>query len=202
MIPIRTVYGTLLNSRDEFEQWRGRMGEMPYKAPPKAPVLYIKPANTHTANHSAITLPPHVTQVEIGATVGLVMNAAGVVGGHVLMNDFSIPHDSYFRPPVKFRCLDGFLSIGDVVPADRPPASCVIDVRVNGELRQTARFDNLVRNAQQLVADVGAFMTLGDGDVLMLGLSAGRPLASAGDVVELQCEGLGSLTNVLVAGGA
>ena len=194
MIDIRNVYGTLLNSREEFERWRPRMGEAPYKAPPKAPVLYVKPANTWSRDGARIGVP---APVEIGATVGLVMKAPGQVGGQVLMNDFSLPHESYFRPPVKFRCLDGFLGIGEVAEAMGDPANRAIEVRINGELRQTVRFDALVRDAQRLLADVGEFMTLGAGDVLMLGLAADRPLARAGDVVELRCDGLGTLSNTL-----
>ena len=202
MISIRTVYGTLLNSQDEFEQWRPRMGDAPYKAPPKAPVLYIKPANTWSCDGAPIGLPPHAAQVEVGATIGLVMEAPGQVGGHVLLNDLSLPHESYFRPPVKFKCLDGFLAIGAVAEATRDPAQYAIEVRINGELRQAVRFDRLVRDPQRLLADVGEFMTLGAGDVLMLGLAAGRPLARPGDVVELRCAGLGTLTNRLVAEAA
>ena len=48
-VPTGTVYGTLLNFRGEWEAWATRMNEAPYKAPPKAPVLYIKPANTWSA---------------------------------------------------------------------------------------------------------------------------------------------------------
>lgn len=194
MIDIRNVYGTLLNSREEFERWRPRMGEAPYKAAPKAPILYVKPANTWSRHGARIRVP---APVEIGATVGLVMKAPGQVGAHVLMNDFSLPHESYFRPPVKFRCLDGFLGIGTAAEAARDAAAYSIEVRINGELRQTVRFDALVRDAQRLLAEVGEFMTLGAGDVLMLGLAADRPLARAGDVVELRCDGLGTLSNTL-----
>ena len=44
--PMGTVYGTLLNFQREHTLWAPRMNEAPYQAPPKAPVLYIKTANT------------------------------------------------------------------------------------------------------------------------------------------------------------
>jgi 5-oxopent-3-ene-1,2,5-tricarboxylate decarboxylase / 2-hydroxyhepta-2,4-diene-1,7-dioate isomerase len=72
-------------------------------------------------------------------------------------------------------------------------------VRINGELRQSVDFANLVRDARQLLADVGEFMTLRAGDVLMLGCDTGRPLAKVGDRIELRADGLGTLTNRLVA---
>ncbi len=160
------------------------MNEAPYKAPPKAPVLYIKPANTWSANGADIPVPARVPEVEVGATIAMVMKAPGEVAGYVLMNDLSVPHASFFRPPVKFKCLDGFLGVGArLLPADRAsdPARFGLEVRINGELRQTVRFDHLVRDAPRLLADVGEFMTLEAGDVLMLGCDVGRPRAKVGD---------------------
>ncbi|MDQ0071151.1 5-oxopent-3-ene-1,2,5-tricarboxylate decarboxylase/2-hydroxyhepta-2,4-diene-1,7-dioate isomerase [Variovorax boronicumulans] len=200
-LPMGTVYGTLLNFRAEVEALAPHMTAPPYKAPPKAPVLYVKTANTWSPHGSAIAVPSSVPEVEIGASVGMVIGAEGDVEGFVLMNDLSIPHASFFRPPVKFKCLDGFLGIG---PAMRDaqdvadPANFRIEVRVNGELKQSIDFSQLVRPAQQLLADVGEFMTLAHGDVLMLGCDAGRPLARAGDSIEISAPGFETLTHTLV----
>lgn len=196
-IPQGTVYGTLLNFRSEFDAMAPQMNEAPYKAPPKAPILYVKTANTFSPSGAQIPVPARVPQVEIGATVGLVMKSATEVAGCVLMNDLSVPHASFYRPPVKFKCLDGFLGIGAEVRA-ADPASLRIEVLVNGELRQTVRFDALVRDPQRLLADVAEFMTLREGDVLLLGCDAPRPLAQAGDRIELRCAALGTLVNTLV----
>ena len=196
-VPQGTVYGALLNFRSEFDAMAPQMNEAPYKAPPKAPILYVKTANTFSPSGAQIPVPARVPQVEIGATVGLVMKSATEVVGCVLMNDLSVPHASFFRPPVKFKCLDGFLGIGAEVRA-ADPASLRIEVLVNGELRQTVRFDALVRDPKRLLADVAEFMTLREGDVLLLGCDAPRPLAKAGDRIELRSDALGSLVNTLV----
>ena len=201
-----TVYGTLLNFRIELAAWAPKMHDAPYKAPPKAPVLYIKTANTWSADGASIPVPARAPQVEIGATIAMVMKAPGEVGGYRLMNDLSLPHASFFRPPVKFKCLDGFLGIGDaLLPAgpDVDASKFVLEVRINGALKQTVRFSELVRDARKLLADVSGFMTLGEGDALMLGCDilaqGGRPLAKVGDVIELSAPGFGKLTNTLVA---
>jgi len=195
-----TVYGTLLNFRAEYDAWAPKMNEAPYKAPPKAPVLYVKTANTFTANGANIPVPTRVPEVEIGATIGLVMAAPGRVGSYVLLDDLSIPHESFFRPPVKFRCLDGFLGIGDRVRAleVKDVAALALQVRINGDVRQTVRFSELRRHPEQLLADVSEFMTLGEGDVLMLGCDLGRPRAKVGDRIEITAPGLGTLTHTLV----
>ena len=205
-MPQGTVYGTLLNFQSEVAHWTARMTEAPYKAPPKAPVLYIKPANTWSASGATIPVPARVPEVEVGATIAMVMGAGGVVAGYVLMNDLSVPHTSFFRPPVKFKCLDGFLGVGSqVFPAAEAvdAASFRLEVRLNGALVQTLDFSQLVRPAAQLLADVGEFMTLRTGDVLMLGCDVlpdgRRPLAKAGDRIDISAPGWGTLTNTLMA---
>jgi 5-oxopent-3-ene-1,2,5-tricarboxylate decarboxylase/2-hydroxyhepta-2,4-diene-1,7-dioate isomerase len=200
-----TVYGTLMNFRGELGALGDRMKEAPYKAPPQAPVLYVKPANTWTENGGSIVIPAGVQEVAIGATVAMVMKSPREVAGYVLMNDVTLPHDTFFRPPVKFNCLDGFLGIGDRIRARNEagdPAVFKLDVRINGELKQTVRFSQMVRSADKLLADVSEFMTLGEGDMLMLGCDVGRPLARAGDRVEIKMPALGTLTNTFVAEAA
>jgi len=180
------------------------MHEPPYKAPPQAPVLYVKPANTWSANGANISVPARVSEVEIGATVAMVVGKKQVQ--FVMMNDLSIPHSSFFRPPVKFKCLDGFLGIGSQTVETDQPQDFKLEVRVNGKLVQSLDFSQLVRSADQLLADVSEFMTLHNGDVLMLGcdcLSNGkRPVAKVGDVITISAPShpaLGSLSNTLVA---
>ncbi|MBC7438132.1 MAG: fumarylacetoacetate hydrolase family protein [Bdellovibrionales bacterium] len=200
-----TVYGTLLNFRAEVAALAPQMNEAPYKAPPKAPILYIKTANTWSPNGAGIPLPKSVAKVEVGATIGMVMKAPGEVAGYVLLNDLSIPHGSFYRPPVKFKNLDGFLGVGPkLVPPELAgdPETFMLEVHINGELVQTVEFANLVRSAPQLLADVTSFMTLQAGDVLMLGCDAGRPLAQSGDRIDISAKNLGLLSNTLVAEAA
>lgn len=203
-MPTGTVYGTLLNFKAELTAMQPQMNQSPYKAPPQAPVLYIKPANTWSVNSAAIAVPTRVPEVEIGATVAMVISNQHV--RYVLMNDLSISHNSFFRPPVKFKCLDGFLGIGSNTIETDKPQDFILEVRVNGDVVQTLNFSQLVRPAAQLLTDVSEFMTLRDGDVLMLGcdcLASGkRPLAKVGDVITISSPShpaLGTLNNTLVA---
>ncbi|WP_332777647.1 fumarylacetoacetate hydrolase family protein [Polaromonas sp.] len=215
-LPTGTVYGVLLNFRGEMQALAPQMSQPPYKAAPKAPVLYVKPANTWSAHGARIAVPARVPEVEVGATIAMIISAVSLadpsqsaiesIANFVLMNDLSIPHASFFRPPVKFKCLDGFLGIGaHALPASEAgdPSRFTLEVRINGEVKQTVDFENLVRNASQLLADVGEFMTLRAGDVLMLGcdtLKEGdRPLARVGDRIDISAPGFGTLSNTLVA---
>jgi len=196
--PTGTVYGVLLNFRAEWDALAPQMNEAPYKAPPSAPVLYVKTANTFSAHGSAIALPADVPEVEVGATIGLVMGDAGRVDGCVLMNDLSVPHANFYRPPVKAKCRDGFLGVGARLRTDGvDPASVVLEVRIDGELRQRADFSQLMHSPAQLLSALGSFMTLAPGDVLMLGCDAGRPLARAGQRIDISATGFNVLSSTL-----
>ncbi len=209
-----TVYGVLLNSQEEWSAWAPQMSEPPYKAAPRAPVLYIKTANTWSANGMAIAVPARTPEVEIGASLALVIGKAATqvrpeealshVAGYVLVNDLSLPHASYYRPPVKYKNLDGFLGIGPrfVSPAVvGDPNRLQLEVRIDGRRQQSVDLGQMRRRAVQLIADVSEMMTLRHGDVLLLGLGADRPRARAGQRIEISAAGLpalGTLTNTLV----
>jgi 5-oxopent-3-ene-1,2,5-tricarboxylate decarboxylase/2-hydroxyhepta-2,4-diene-1,7-dioate isomerase len=198
-LPQGTVYGTLLNFRREWDLWSPRMAQDPHKAAPKAPVLYVKTANTFCPAGQDLLLQDGVSEVDIGATLGLVIGAQAQVVGAVLLNDWSVPHTSYYRPPVKFRCRDGFLGLPAQVSAGKPQdwAALQIDVRRNGEQVQRVDLRALMRDVPTLLADVGEFMTLQPGDVLMVGtdcLADGtRPRAKAGDRVEISAPGFATV---------
>ena len=68
----RTVAGAALNTRQALAALGEAVNAPPYQAAPRAPVLYIKPANTIAADGDAITLPADVPEVRIGATLGIV----------------------------------------------------------------------------------------------------------------------------------
>ena len=69
--PAGTVYGTLLNFHDELEFLAPQMTQAPYKAPPKAPVHFVKTANTWSASGADVAVPARIAEIEIGATIGM-----------------------------------------------------------------------------------------------------------------------------------
>ena len=201
--PQGTVYGPLLNFRREWDLWAPRMTQDPYKAAPQAPVLYVKSANTFNPS-GELVLQDGITEVDIGATLGLVMGADGQPESVVLINDWAVPHASYYRPPVKFRCRDGYLGLGTLRPwADLDVNDLRLRVTLNGAAVQTVDFSQLKRPLVQLLVDVAEFMSLQAGDVLMLGtdcLEDGtRPRARAGDTVRIEAAGFASLSQTLIS---
>jgi 5-oxopent-3-ene-1,2,5-tricarboxylate decarboxylase/2-hydroxyhepta-2,4-diene-1,7-dioate isomerase len=206
-----TVYGTLLNHRDALAALGEAVQAAPYKAPPRAPVLYIKPRNTWVGNGEAIVVPEGVESLEIGATLGLVIgrsarrlterDAMGWVAGYVILNDVSVPHASYYRPSLRFKARDTFCPIGGFTAMGEvgDPRALAVSVSIDGEVVQRSGFGALVREPAKLLADVTEFMTLSPGDVLSIGVAAGAPRARAGQRVRIAIDRLGVLENPLVA---
>lgn len=209
-----TVYGALLNHHDALAALGDAVHQPPYKAPPRAPVLYIKPRNTWVGNGDAVRVPAGVDALEIGATLGLVLGrvacrvspaqALSLVAGYVIVVDVSVPHASFYRPSLRFKACDSFCPIGAFVPADRAvdPDALDISVAIDGQTVHRCSTAGLVRSCAQLLADVSEFMTLSPGDVLSVGVAAGAPLARAGQRVRVAISGLGQIENPLIAEGA
>ena len=209
-----TLYGVLLNYRGALAALGEAVNKPPYKAPPKAPVLYIKPANTWIGDGAPIPVPSDVEALQMGAALGVVIgrtacrvsaeSALDHVAGYTVVNDVSMPHDSYYRPSVRLKCRDGFCPIGaTIVERARVPNPDALAVRVfvDGVLRQQNTTANLVRSTRRLIADVTEFMTLAAGDVLLTGVPENAPLARAGQRVAIEIDGVGRLENPLVAEG-
>ena len=209
-----TVYGVLLNHGGALAALGEAVHQPPYKAPPKAPVLYIKPRNSWIGPGDAIIVPEGTDALEIGATVGLVIGRTACrvsaeqalthVCGYVLVNDVSIPHASFYRPSLRYKARDTFCSIGPVVPrtAIGSPDALDVEVSIDGTAVHRWSTRDLLRPAAKLLEDVTEFMTLIPGDVLMIGVGADAPRARGGQRVSIAVAGLGRLDNPLTAEGA
>ena len=123
-----TVYGSLMHHRTELVALGEAVHASPYNAPPKAPVLYIKPANTHGAFGGEMPLPFEQRQICARACVGLIYKPNKPIAGIesaisaiknivmgdwqiALLCDFTLPHSSFYRPPLRFNALDGSLAL-------------------------------------------------------------------------------------------
>jgi 5-oxopent-3-ene-1,2,5-tricarboxylate decarboxylase/2-hydroxyhepta-2,4-diene-1,7-dioate isomerase len=208
--PRGTVYGVLLNYRGALSALGDAVHAPPYKAPPRAPVLYVKPANTWTDAGAAITVPRGIDALAMGAALALVIGrtaarvprgeALACVRGYAVVNDVCVPHASFHRPAIRAQCRDGFCAIGPVLPAAHvgPPDVLGVRVRINDALVQQSSTADLLRPAAELLEDVTAFMTLAAGDLLLVGVPPNPPLARRGDRVRIEIDGLPALENTLV----
>lgn len=208
----RAVYGVVLNFRNELSALGGAVHEKPYNQPPRAPVLYVKPANTWIGEGDLIPLPSGEPLLQPGATLGIVFARSAVrvseqralehVAGYCVINDVRLPHENYYRPALKQLCRDGFCAIGSrVVPCDQAGNIDALTLRtyVNGSLQHEANTRDLVRSVPRLICEITGFMSLAPGDILMIGVPHGRPSAGAGDCVRVEVQGIGHIENPVIA---
>ncbi len=209
------VYGALLNHRSALAALGAAASRPPYKAPPVAPVLYIKPRNTLAVSGDVVWIPAGTLELEVGACLGMVIGrtacrvseaqALDHVAGYLIVADVSVPHDSYHRPSIRYKARDGFCPLGPAVierAAVGDPDALTIRTYLDGALRQTASTSESIRPAARLLADVTEFMTLMPGDVLTLGAAAPAPRVRSGQTLTIELDGLGSLSNPYLAAHA
>lgn len=206
-----TLFGVALNYQGLLDQHLAAFQQAPYQQPPTKPVLFIKTPNTRNA-HAGVVLQPAGERLQPGPALGVVIgqrasrisleNAMAHVAGYVVVNEFSLPEDSYYRPAVKAKCRDGFCALGpQLVARDQVanPNQLSLKLFVNGELRQESSTADWVRDIPQLIAEISEFMTLYPGDVLITGTPQGRVDVQPGDQVEVDITGIGRLSNTIAA---
>ncbi|WP_375089403.1 fumarylacetoacetate hydrolase family protein [Peribacillus sp. RS7] len=212
-IPISgTVYGTLLNYKGSLDAFKEKFHQAPYNEPPKGPILYIKPRNTLSSFSNPVPLPNGIPALEIGAALGIVINktatrvkkehALDFIEGFTIANDISIPHESVYRPAIRYKARDGFCPIGPWIVFKESisnPDSLGIRVYINGVLRQENSTSNLIRSISHLIEDVTDFMTLNPGDVLLVGVPENAPLAKANDHIRIEIDEIGYLENTIIS---
>jgi 5-oxopent-3-ene-1,2,5-tricarboxylate decarboxylase/2-hydroxyhepta-2,4-diene-1,7-dioate isomerase len=207
-----TVVGPLLNDPAALRALGDAASAPPYKALPRAPVMFIKPRNTLAGSGATIAVPSEHDLFELGATVGLVIGrstckvaareAMNFVAGCTLVIDLSVPHTSYYRPSVRFKARDGSCLLGPRVVARADfgtPDVAVLNILVDGTSAREISMAGMRRPAAQLIEDVSEFMTLHAGDVLMLGTRYGMPLLRDGQTFAVDCAGIGRLEGRLEA---
>jgi 5-oxopent-3-ene-1,2,5-tricarboxylate decarboxylase/2-hydroxyhepta-2,4-diene-1,7-dioate isomerase len=126
------------------------------------------------------------------------------VAGYLVANDLSLPVNSHYRPNTRLMARDGFCPLGAAVPASAvaDPDALAVRLLVDGQPAWTGSTAGRVRGVAQLLADVSDFMTLQPGDVLLLGIDADAPTARIGQTLTVEIDGIGGLTNTLVAEAA
>jgi 5-oxopent-3-ene-1,2,5-tricarboxylate decarboxylase/2-hydroxyhepta-2,4-diene-1,7-dioate isomerase len=206
-----TVYVAALNRWATLVALGDALHAEPYRAPPTAPVLQIKPANTWSRAGQSIVCPAGVPALRMGASLAVEIgtrmsrvteaDAPGLIAGYRLANDVSVPYQSHYRPAIKTRCRDGFLPLGPLTEARLIPSPERVEVvvEINGAVKARVTGEDWVRDVWRLLADITQFITFEPGDLVLLGEIAEPPLARAGDLVRVSAEGFPPLDNPIVA---
>ena len=201
-----------LNYRDHAEEQGAAL--------PAEPLLFAKLPNALIGPGDPIVIPSLVTQCDYEAELGVVIgtrvkdvsreNAFEAVRGYVCANDVSA-RDLQFGDGqwTRGKSVDSFCPVGPLVPANEIPDPHNLRIRaiVSGEVLQDSTTANLIFGIDEIISHASRTMTLEPGDLILTGTPAGvgifrdpKRLLRPGDEVTIEIEGLGTLTNPVVAG--
>lgn len=186
--------------------------------PPTDPALVLKPSTALNSTNADIVCPGFVTQLDYEVELALVIgrrcknikadDAAAAVFGYMIFNDVSA-RDIQFQDKqfTRGKGFDTFAPCGpwittsDAVP---DPQNLRLVTRVNGDLRQDSSTSRMFIKIPEIISGISRVMTLEPGDIIATGTPAGvmlnRPGAvflRDGDTIEMQIDGLGTLTNTI-----
>ncbi len=188
---------------------------------PEFPVLFGRFASSLIGHGAPIILPKVSEQLDWEAELVAVLSKGGKniaeadalnhVAGYSVFNDASI-RDYQLRTPqwTAGKNFDDTGAFGPwlVTPEELPAgaAGLKIECRVNGQVMQSSNTGNLIFDVARTISLLSSFMTLEAGDVLVMGTPGGVGVArkpqvwmKAGDVCEVEIEGVGLLSNPIVA---
>ena len=187
---------------------------------PERPLLFAKWPNTLISSGDAIRIPAISKHVDYEAELGVVIgqrasrvsveDALDHVRGYVVANDVS-GRDLQFADGqwVRGKSLDTFLPVGGLVPASDVPDPQSLGIRaiLNGEVMQDSNTANMVFGVAEVIAFITQGITLEPGDLILTGTPAGvgafrepKVWMQPGDEITIEIDGLGSITNPVVAG--
>jgi 2-keto-4-pentenoate hydratase/2-oxohepta-3-ene-1,7-dioic acid hydratase in catechol pathway len=182
-------------------------------APPTVPIIFLKTPNTSAGPDDDTRIPRHSTktdwEVELGVVIGKrasyldsVEQAADHIAGYLTANDLSersFQLEQSGGQWSKGKCSPGFSPLGPwLVPATEVDSSQLrLRSWVNGQPRQDSNTSDMIFPVDFLIHHLSQYLTLEAGDVVLTGtprgvaLSGKYPYLTAGDVVEVEIEGLG-----------
>jgi 2-keto-4-pentenoate hydratase/2-oxohepta-3-ene-1,7-dioic acid hydratase in catechol pathway len=172
---------------------------------PAQPMIFIKPSTSVVGPGDAIELPGGVGRVDHEAEAGVVIgrrasrvreeDADAYIFGITCVNDVTARElqakDVQYS---RAKGFDTFAPIGPCIAVGLDPSALDIEGWLNGERKQASNTRQLIFTVPQIVAFVSSVMTLLPGDVILTGTPEGVGRMGVGDEVEVQIDGLGSLT--------
>ena len=178
---------------------------------PKEPLLFLKPPSSIVGPDEPIALTPLSQRVEHEGELALVVgrkcshlrdddDALSYLAGYTCLND--VTARDIQKSDVQFtrgKGFDTFCPIGPWIETDLDPADVLVELRVNGALRQSGRTSLMLYPCAYLVRWISRMMTLYPGDVIATGTPAGVGPLLPDDIVEVSVEGVGVLRNPVQA---
>jgi 2-keto-4-pentenoate hydratase/2-oxohepta-3-ene-1,7-dioic acid hydratase in catechol pathway len=183
---------------------------------PENPAMFLKPLTSLQGPDGPIVIPSDSKDLHYEAEVVVVIgreakhvsveDASGCILGYTCGNDVSERNwqkgsmgDEADRQWWRAKGCDTFAPLGPVIAAGLDYRKSQIQCRLNGEVVQSQVLSDLIFDAETVVSFVSRYVTLLPGDVIYTGTPGKTTAMKPGDVVEVEIDGIGILSNPLVA---
>lgn len=179
---------------------------------PAAPTYFHKPTTALNSHMGEVIRPQRCKYLNFEGEIAIVIGETAFnvssdeaphhIAGYSIANDYGL-HD--FRDTdagsmLRVKGSDTLCPIGPGLVTDWDFHDKDIKTTVNGEIAQAGNTSDMKWDMHYLVADIARTITLLPGDVILSGTPAGSRPVEPGDVVTVEVEGLGALTNTIVQG--
>jgi 2-keto-4-pentenoate hydratase/2-oxohepta-3-ene-1,7-dioic acid hydratase in catechol pathway len=173
---------------------------------PAEPLLFFKPNTSVIGPGDTIVRPTQSEQTDFEGELAVVIGritknvpaerALEYVFGYTISNDVSA-RDLQRKDGQWSRAkgFDTFCPLGPAIETEFDVEGKILTTRVNGEVKQQAPLTDMVHSVADIIAYASAAFTLLPGDVILTGTPAGVGPFVAGDTVEVEITGLGTLRN-------
>ncbi|NMA95866.1 MAG: fumarylacetoacetate hydrolase family protein [Clostridiales bacterium] len=173
---------------------------------PKTPTLFIKLPHTIIGPEDTIFLPKESNRVDYEAEMAVVIkkfcsrvkkeDAKDYILGVTCLNDVTARDiqrgDGQWTRGKNF---ETFCPIGPHIVTDLAYNNLDIELKLNGEIKQSSNTKNLIWNVEELIEFISNVIPLRPGDMITTGTPSGVEPLKDGDIVEITLEGVGTLKN-------
>jgi 2-keto-4-pentenoate hydratase/2-oxohepta-3-ene-1,7-dioic acid hydratase in catechol pathway len=176
---------------------------------PVVPLIFMKPTTAVIGPGDEIVYPAMSRHIDYECELAIVIgksaklipsaDAKNYIFGYTCANDVTARDIQRSNGQwVAGKGFDTFLPLGPWIETEIDPDNLNIKTTVNGKVKQSSNTGNCIFDVSRLVEFVSSIMTLLPGDVIITGTPAGISKLEKGDVVTVEIEGIGALTNTVV----
>ncbi|MGB3413487.1 MAG: fumarylacetoacetate hydrolase family protein [Microbacteriaceae bacterium] len=173
---------------------------------PDNPLIFLKPNTSVVGPGDAIQIPPVEGRIthegELGIVIGRIAkqikaeDADSVIFGYTIGNDVSARDVQWADGQwARAKGYDTFCPIGPWIETELDPSALEITTYVDGELRRKGNTSDMIHKIPEIIEFVSNVWTLLPGDIILTGTPAGLGGFVDGQVVEIDIEGIGRLSN-------
>ena len=175
---------------------------------PEEPLIFLKPSTAVIGHKENIIYPKMTERLDYEAELGVIIKnkvknikpkeVYENILGYTCFNDVTArdlqKKDGQWT---RSKSFDTFAPLGPYLVTDLEPNNLEIILRQNGKVKQHSSTSKMIFKIEEMVSFISQIMTLNPGDVIVTGTPSGVGELQVGDVVEVEIEGIGTLTNYI-----